>query len=273
MASAQGVARELTRGHPLRMGKIWTGDFSTGDLSQWSGTESVDPKTRLMVVPAPLRPLTKALQVTLRQGDIVQNGERNECYQYLKEPDASERWYGWSTLFPTTFPVTTDWGVWTQWHQDYRPEGSTVGVSPPVEFAIEKDQLQLNTNDQNDQAHLHWTAPIPRGTWMDILFHVCWSSDPTKGFLELSINGKLVLPKKMTATNMPGLALPNYLKQGLYRSQNITADAMVWHQGMTSYDAAPAVVVVPPPPVPASPITVTGKDASGRVWSGVLTPQ
>jgi hypothetical protein len=56
---------------------------------------------------------------------------------------------------------------------------------------------------------------------------VKWSADASVGFVELYLNGKLVMPKRPIATMFSGQL--NYLKMGLYRSDTITADGVVYH--------------------------------------------
>lgn len=265
------------------MSILWKGDFSTGDLTQWDGSESVDKATRLTVVPAPLRTDgSKALKAMVQSTDIVQNGVRNEVYlegltPKVLAPLGSERWYKWSTLFPTDFPVSTDWQVSTQFHQSYLANGTTVGVTPPLVFALDgKDNFQFISSTAADVPTNLYSKPLVRGAWMDLMLHVLWSADPKVGFVELMLNGQLVVPKTFVATVFAGLVSlstgPNYLKQGLYRARTILPPATVYHQGAAMADSAAdfwsAPVVVPPPtPAPPAPTTFNLQDSTGAWWT------
>src|SRR4051812_31129076 len=56
---------------------LWRGDYETGDLSQWQEIESTN-LSRFQVVTSPLRQGRYALQVTVKQGDVIYGGTRNE---------------------------------------------------------------------------------------------------------------------------------------------------------------------------------------------------
>jgi hypothetical protein len=104
-----------------------------------------------------------------------------------------------------------------------------------------------------------WSVPLNRGVWNDFIFHVRWSDNPGIGFIELYYNGELVIPKRYTATNMPGQL--NYLKQGLYRDEAIAPDGIVFHDAMVQ--ATSLADVLPP----ASP-----PDAGMPPGGGQTTP-
>jgi Polysaccharide lyase len=113
---------------------VWKGDFETGNLSQWDREQSVS-SSRLQVVSAPAREGRYALKAIVRQGDdpINASGNRNEVLYLGREASGSEYFYKWSTLFPSSFPRSSTWQVFTQWHHD----GD--GGSPPLEFFIIDD--------------------------------------------------------------------------------------------------------------------------------------
>lgn len=219
---------------------LWRGDYDTGDLSQW---KSVDGLTsRLSVVTSPARQGQYALRVELHQGDVSSSGTRNEVVlssgQY-NEVEGNDRWYAWSTLFPTDFPAPDTWQVFTQWHQ------SGCCGSPPVEFSVRGESIQLV---HDGGGNILWNAPLVRGVWHDFAVHVRWSS--TNGFVELYYDGKKVLEPTAVQTLYSGEYA--YLKQGLYRDASISPVGVVYHDGMvigTSLaDVAPQLVAPPPPP-------------------------
>lgn len=257
----------------------------------WTGVESVDQTTRLQIVDDPIIPGTPTLRVEVRQGDLVAgtNGVRAELWKEENEQEGVERWYAWRTLFPADFPSFDQWAVWCQWHQAYLPpvppstEWTTAGVSPPVEFALGKGKLCFNLNDVNAGARTLWTAPIPRGRWMDVILHVRWSLDPTLGFVEVYIDGKVVVPKTFAATNFkhsPPLP-PNYLKFGFYRARDIAPTTVIYHQSFRSSDAladvlpvpAPVPVPGPTPPPAASPFKARMQDLVGKWWTVEVKPE
>jgi hypothetical protein len=198
---------------------VWRGDFETGDLSQFSRAQMVSPD-RLLVVSSPARQGSYAVKVTVRQGDnpIGASGNRNELVRLTREPSGSEYFYRWSTMFAPDFPSPATWQLFTQWHHD----GSS--GSPPVEFAVNNGRMILYCSGTQV-----WSAPLVRGAWQDFIFHARWSSNPSVGFVELYLNGQLVLPRRYCATQFPGML--NYLKTGLYRNSTIAPTGVLYHDG------------------------------------------
>jgi hypothetical protein len=223
---------------------VWRGNFETGDRSQWSGTEMVSAD-RLQVVEAPVREGRYALRALVHQYDnpIHASGNRNELFYNSNEPMGSEYFYRWSTMFDSSFPSHPSWNVFTQWHQSALCCGS-----PPVSFYVQGERIYLGMMDSPV-----WSVPLNRGVWNDFIFHVRWSDNPGIGFIELYYNGELVIPKRYTATNMPGQL--NYLKQGLYRDEAIAPDGIVYHDAMVQ---ATSLADVLPPPSPADAGTPPG---------------
>jgi hypothetical protein len=214
---------------------LWRGDYESGDISQWDGYEGI--LSRLTVMQSPTRQGKYALRVELHQGDIAFSGTRNEVSQEGKpEVEGNDRWFAWSTLFPSDFPASTSWQVFTQWHH------SGCCGSPPIEFDLEGERIQFAHH--GDQ--VLWSTPLVRGVWHDFVVHVYFSS--TAGFVELWYNGQKVLEKTSVATVNPGEYV--YLKQGLYRDASIAPVAVVYHDGMVEgtslADVAPQLVPAPP---------------------------
>lgn len=236
---------------------VWRGDFETGNLSQWDREQSV-ASDRLQVVGSPVREGRYAMKVTVHQGDdpINASGNRNEVLNLKREPAGSEFYYKWSTLFPSSFPRSPKWALFTQWHHD----GD--GGSPPLEFYVVDDKLTLRLGGANGK--IVWTAPLQREHWNDFVLHVKWSSDPKAGFVELYHDGQIVVPKTMVATQYPGQG--NYLKLGLYRDESISQEGIVFHDGFVQAtsleDVMPGGAVATPAPGPTpSPVTGTPEEA------------
>jgi hypothetical protein len=200
---------------------VWRGDFETGDLSQFSRAQMVSAD-RLQVVSSPVHQGRYAVKVTVKQGDnpIGASGNRNELVRLTYEPAGSEYFYRWSTMFAPDFPSPATWQLFTQWHHD----GSS--GSPPVEFALNNGRMILYCSGTQV-----WSAPLVRGAWQDFIFHAKWSSNPSVGFVELYLNGQLVLPRRYCATQFPGML--NYLKTGLYRNSTIAPTGVLYHDGWT----------------------------------------
>jgi hypothetical protein len=199
---------------------LWRGDFSTGNTSQWTSTEAA-ASTRVQVVTSPTPPgQGHAMQAIVVSGDSVYGGARAELdYETDRPAEGSERYYRWQTYFPADFKSANYWELFTQWHQYIS------GSSPPLAFMAWGESIQLG----NDQDHYFWTVPLVRGVWHDFVFHVIWSSDPTKGRIELWYDGQHVLLPTATYTLFAGDTV--YMKQGLYRKAAINWTQVVYHGG------------------------------------------
>ncbi|MBI5477619.1 MAG: heparin lyase I family protein [Deltaproteobacteria bacterium] len=264
---------------PSRAGAevLWRGDFETGDTSQWDSAQSMGPD-RLRVVTSPVRQGTYALRVEVRQGDdpINASGNRNELVKHDNAAEGRELYYGWSTLWPSDYPLTPTWQVFTQWHH---PGNSG---APPVRFVLGcsagdcgaplTDQLFFIVNGGDNV----WThRPLTRGQWHDFILHIKWSADPASGFVELWYDGEVVLPLTHVRTLFSSTDV-NYLKLGLYRDAATQPTAVLYHDGMvqatTLAEAQPAG---PPPDAGVSDATAPfdgaappGSDAGPRPDAG-----
>jgi uncharacterized protein (TIGR03382 family) len=232
---------------------LWKGDFETGTLSQWSKIQSV-ASDRLMVVTDVVREGRYALKTTVKKGDdpIGASGNRNELVYMSRETTGVEYFYKWSTLFPSSYPSSSKWQVFAQWHQD-----GCCG-SPPLEFYVVGEEMRLRVGGSSGK--VVWRAPLGRGSWHDFVVRVKWSSDPKVGFVELYKDGKLALPRTMAATQFG--QEKNYLKLGLYRDASISQVGIVYHDGFTIgtklEDVMPPVVVTQPVTAPApAPVAET----------------
>ena len=242
----------------------WRGDFETGDLTQWSGVEMVagDP-IRLKVVDGAamgsygVRQGKYALRVTVHQGDdpIGASGNRAELVhaEGATWGEGDEIYLGWSTLFPTDFGVTDTWQVFTQFHH------TGCCGSPPLELDVTKETLQLVSQKEGvfDETVL-WSTPLERGKWHDFVWHIKWSTDATKGLVELWYDGAHVLPKRSVRTLFSdGHA---YLKQGYYRNSTIAWPGVLYHDG-TSVGATYDDVAPVRPAADAGPLDGSTSDA------------
>ncbi|RKG99622.1 carbohydrate-binding protein [Corallococcus carmarthensis] len=220
---------------------VWKGDFETGDLSQFTEAWFVAPD-RMQVEGDLVRDGNKALKVTVQQGDnpVNASGNRNELFRGTYEPEGSEYYYKWSTLFPQDFPSSPRWQVFTQWHHD-----GCCG-SPPLEFFVINDTMNMRVGGSSGE--VLWQEPLHRDQWNDFVMHVKWSPDPNVGFVELYYNGNLVVPMRNIATRYPDTA--GYIQLGYYRDASIAQTASLYHDGFTM---ATTLEEVMPPAALAAP--------------------
>jgi hypothetical protein len=202
----------------------WHGDFETGDLSQWETWQEVAPD-RITVTQNPVRQGSYAARFEVKPGDnIGDTPTRAELATDLHEQEGEERYYRWYTYFPESFPTNypNSFITFTQW----RAKDESDSYSS---FMVWGNQIELRHDGTR------WATTLTKGVWHKFVYHVKWSPDPNVGFNELWYDDELVVPKVRTSTRAgsPGAAVGNYVKQGLYKSDDIPT-AVLYQDGFTA---------------------------------------
>jgi MYXO-CTERM domain-containing protein len=287
---------------------IWTGDFEPGASSlsgncsagqdQWCHQQTIRPG-QMQVVADPVVQGKSALRVEVKYGDVYPNMSDSRSLMTgpttLWEDEGSERWYRWQALWPTnwvgSYPkwdelsnpdARSPAGSIVEWHHD--ANGGVETGSAPLYIGADDSLIWLCLVDQatstcRERPNL---APLQRGHWHDFVLHAKWSSDPSVGFLEIWIDGVLVLPKHFASNKYPGMR--NYMIVGLYRNGHIGDPNLRYPDGTYVYgtDGTPGVVYLdgfvagatqasvlaemqfgpppapPPPPPPPPPVEDAG---------------
>jgi Polysaccharide lyase len=219
----------------------WSGDFETGDLSQWTwGAQSAAPD-RIRVVQSPVRHGSYAARFEVRPGDYGDPGERAEVLLNQQTTDGyegREQFWAWSTYFPVTFDAPmAAWNVFAQFHHT----GSTGQAN--IHFAVvdrSKIVLRVLGGDFDHPARKDFVlARLNRGMWYDFVFHVKWSPSGRLGYVEVWVNRVRIVRKTMTPTLYAGQGV--YFKQGYYRSP-YKADTVIFQDGARLGSTLGAVV-------------------------------
>ncbi len=234
---------------------IWRGDFNTCDSSQWTGHQYLQGD--FAAVTSPVNEGRCAGRFVVHPDDSPINPGSGEERAEVDEKSAStvaregqERFYAWSTYFPKgdsvlgdINPVSGHQNTFTQWHGDGHGENSNVFLdiddnhTQAYSFVVGVvgGDHQNPTRPSNMDSHHHYAmAPATYNQWTNWEVHVFWSTDPTKGFVEIKLNGKLVYPKTYTSTLYTNSTA--YLKQGFYRINRDTPlfslTSTIYHEGM-----------------------------------------
>lgn len=233
---------------------VFTGDFETGDFSQYSTCQTRLWNSACASMPAgyPLSIVAGhrgnyAARFEVRDGDMpFCCGERAQLVADTHETEGTEFWYTWSYKLDPQFPVVDTWQTLLQWH-------STVDGSPPLAWYAYGNQIILQTRPRPNAPYTGltniWSTPLVKDVWVDVKMHVKWSADPNVGYAELWVNG---VRQNFTATppeNGNGtscVAQPvcrfsdiypgdpgNRLMATYYRDPAITATGVVYQDDIT----------------------------------------
>ena len=168
--------------------RLFTGDYTTGDFSQWLYVQNKDYNSDAAgytnwgypasIVTDPGRGYVARYEI--RSGDLLGPTERSEVAGDEATTGGTEgqiRWYRFSTKFDATFPqnhASLGWGLTNQWH-------GHGGLTIP---SIEWDVHQLNGNwslvivkQSSPGAILKIFSifDVPLGTeWHDVTMQISW---------------------------------------------------------------------------------------------------
>jgi hypothetical protein len=228
LALAALVAASALAGTARAEGLAWTGNFETGDFSQWTnpyGTAYHALPGRVTVVSDPVDEGNYAARFELHAGEkLNQNwsGELAQILTWTDEGAGQEWWWSFDVMFDPTWPTTQGWCVFAEWHQTGAagiPQGPA-----PINFECKGDQFRLIVRGGDEPNWVQNIIPIPgfeRGVWHHFVFHVKWSPDPD-GFVEVWRNGDLVIPLTNMRTSYRNQGL--YPKFGIYRKDGVNPD-------------------------------------------------
>jgi hypothetical protein len=166
---------------------VWSGDFSTADLSQWGYVQ--DCPGSIKVVPNPAGSGNVA-QFSVSDQDIhancplLQSGTSPNAFLISPQlfHNGDDMYISFSEYFPVGFPSTATW------FQVAELYGQPYGGSPPLGVYVVGNNLVLG-RDVTHGYDAPWKAPIQQGVWQNIVLHVKFSPDPTVGFVEIWDNG------------------------------------------------------------------------------------
>jgi hypothetical protein len=211
---------------PNQTTQTWDSDFTGSGLANfddapWNYVGASEPT----IVTSPVTPGAKAAQFTMPA-----NGTRTEVVPTTAEfTEGQDRWFRFSFYLPANFPTTvTTWQVITQWKNDG-------GGSPPLEITVGKGNINLEGGYGYPGAPRTFAqplAPATTGQRTDLVLHVFFSRDPSKGVVDVWNNGTQVLAGYKPAggtlyptTTASTASLSSYWKMGIYRDNTITQQA------------------------------------------------
>ena len=182
-----------------RAAVVWTATMEKGDLSEWTsqtnGTKALDGSVRVNIAASTEKPYTGSysLKVTVHPDDdfgqyhqdradtkhnSTLTGEGKDSYlsgYYFLPEDAKTRD---EIAFYETMVTSRNWmDLWIE---------PKTGGGTTVKFGIESQGANLGSV-------LVWTGDWKVGVWHQFAIHVHWSTDKTKGVVDLWFDGQPVI--------------------------------------------------------------------------------
>jgi Polysaccharide lyase len=239
---------------PAAEGLLWTGDFETGDLSQFEDTpQNIVGGAQPKVVQDPVRQGNNAVELSIAgtsdSSDGICCGSRDEIQpKFRNVVPGDDLWFGFSSYLAPGFPTEAYWQVITQFKQNF--DGS-----PPLELNVEDGQYKLEGGQGHPDGSKVFVKPLAdatTGVWADWVLHVKFSADPAEGYVEVWKDGQQVLdrfaPEGGTLYPGPDGNDASYVKTGYYRDADIDQPGTIyfdnWRIG-TSREAVTAGLDAP----------------------------
>jgi MYXO-CTERM domain-containing protein len=241
---------------PASAAVVWTGDFETGDLSQFDYVLNgqVDGNVYASAVQDLVLQGAFAARIELHDEAVWPNGLRRVELQHL--PDAARTAEGATTCFAWSFHLP-----------EALPEdpGHTLGYwesqnsyQQVMAFNSNGDDLRFITQQPSYTEHWNAEGVLTPGVWHRIAMCVLWSQDPGVGTVDAWFDGEQVVTAAAAKTLADGN--PHFAQIGLLR-------------GNVDYDGVPVIYIddvlegdaiedVDPPDVPG------GSDSSGGESTG-----
>ncbi len=215
-----------TTSMPTQTTQTWNSDFTGSafgnfDDTPWNNVGASAP----VIVSSPVTAGAKAARFTMPAG-----GTRTEIVPTTAElTEGQDRWFRFSFYLPAGFPTqVSSWQVLTQWKND--GEGS-----PPLEITAGNGNLKLEGGygyPGTPKTFAQVIGPATTGKRTDLIIHVVFSRDPSRGSVDVYRNGAQVITgyKPAGGTLYPTTAaststVSSYWKMGIYRDSAITPPA------------------------------------------------
>src|SRR4051794_12515270 len=266
------AALALATAAPARAEVLWHAGAEQPLLSEWANFSCASPD-RVSEVSDPVAQGSSAYRVDLHDGDDS-FGER--CELGMSAPvkpgfpvfsEGEESWIAYQVYIPAGFP--SDGSRYVDVTQFKQVNDL---CAPALSVHVENGEMLLFHSADNRSScggNAVWRAPMAYGRWVKLLFHVDWSSDPSRGSVELfgDLDGngltQLVPPTQMFTMKMDavGATLPVGARLGIYRDGAVAADATAYFDGFTiatdrasaEAGAFGAAAATPPPPAQQPP--------------------
>lgn len=173
---------------------------------------------------------------------------RSEIQLKATAQEGHEIYYSWYFMIDSRYVESDDWQIIGQFHDQPDPAiGETwnnyPAHSPPLSYQYRNGQLVIAVYSFESNAVMELVAvPINTGEWYQLTSRIYWSTE-ADGFMEFWLDGTQIEKSgvtRYTARNCFNKA-GNYLKLGLYRSNTITSEGIVYYDNIRSGPTAQSI--------------------------------
>ncbi len=202
--------------------------FETGDFSQWRERQCLDDRLSVgSKRPAAFEGSDRA-RLEVRDGDEEPDTGSERCELVGPSlPGDGERWYRQAIYIPSSADPPDGWEIMAQWYSNY-------GGSPPLALFHNYGLPMRWSLRRGDSSRTYWrSSKLGRDRWHEIVVGVYLSQRPSKGWVEVWLDGKQQRLKN-GRTRMYGAtrgASRGSFKTGIYRSPASTGTSVEYVDG------------------------------------------
>ncbi len=200
---------------------VWTGDFETGDLSQWSYL--LNPE-HISVIGDPTVEGAFAGRIQLTNDAVWPNGlkrvELNHAPVAGRTGEGATTCFGWSFYLPEALPAdpAAEIGYWES-DQSYQQM---------MAFDVAAERITFSTRQPSNVVHWDEDGRVTPGVWHRIAMCILWSQDPEIGAVDVWFDGEQVVTEAGAKTLADDNAC--FTQVGLLR-------------GAVEFDDSPVIVI------------------------------
>jgi len=221
---------------------IWTGDFETGDTSQWDSTNlpTTGDRQNLIIVNEPVIEGLSSCEITLYEDVIFEpyNQSRVEVKHIgLHTTDGEDSYFAWSFMVPDAAEIRSNIGYWESLSSNRNT--MTFWIEPEGDTTV----VKFGTGNLGETER--WSAPLVLGAWHRMAISNHWSQDENEGTVSVWYDGEQVVTAASVAKYD---ANELFFQMGLHRSDPAPPIQMIYLDAAIEADSLDDILA----PLPVS---------------------
>jgi hypothetical protein len=220
--------------------QLHRGDFESGDLSQWRNSQCLRERISVGSKGPAAFDGRYRVRVEVRDDDVEPETEGERCQLVGPAlPDERELWFRQAIYVPSTSDPPTGWEIMSQWY--------TVSDGSPLLALFNNKGLPMRWSlRRGDSSMSYWhSRELARDQWHEIVVGVFLSEAPTRGWVEVWLDGKQQTLEN-GGTRMHGQTrgpVPGPFTTGIYRNPDSSGTSIKY---MDDYSIGPTRESVTP---------------------------